>query len=213
MDSYYVGDMGDDDLGDLLGDDDLGDLLGDDEMGRRRKRVQRVAKRHGMVAVPKATLQSAISQARQQAVHKANATGIPQTIGGKLATSDQRLEVLPLGSVTLALALGSTATLSVNVQRPIQPYRLILQAADITTGADQLFSVGMSNIVLGSHNLYASPGIIAPGTGFGRDAWGTEILSIPMTNGGIVNVQLQRIAAVANNSVVTGMLFGYSAAT
>ena len=209
-DSYFVGDdMGDDDLGDLIGDDDLGDLIGD-EMGRRQRRVQRVAKRHGMVAMPKQKLQQQIQQA---ALQKAARTGMPQTVGGKLAASDQRLEVLPIGTAALAAAVNSLATLQVNVQRPIQAYRLILQVADDTTGADQLASCGVLNIVLGAHNLFASPGIIAPATGFGRDAWGTEILSIPMAPGGVVTINLRRLTATAQPGTATAMLFGFSAST
>lgn len=208
-DSYYMGDdLIGDILGDILGDDDVGDDMGD-EVGIRKKRIKRLAKRQGMVAMSK---QDARRLVQAGAEAKANATGIPQSLpGGKLATSGQRLEVLPLGSVALAAALGSTAVLSVNVQRPIQPYRLLLQGSDVTTGADALFSVGVTNIVLGAHNLFASPGIVAPGTGFGRDAWGTEILSIAMAQGGVVRVDLQKLAATANALVVSGLLLGYAA--
>lgn len=202
MDSYTMGEI----LGDILGEDMGDDLMGD--VGARR-RVQRVAHRHGLVAMTPAQAKQLVARGAEA---KADSSGIPQSLpGGKLATSGQRLEVLPLGSVALAAAVNSTAALIVNVQRTIQPYRLLLQAADVTTGADSLFSVGISNIVLGAHNLFASPGIIAPGTGFGRDAWGTEILSVPMTSGGVVRVDLTHLAATANALVVSGMLLGYSA--
>lgn len=204
-DSFYMGD----DLGDLM-NDDLGDLIGDDEVGRRRRRVQRVAARHGMVAMPKQQLQAAV---QQKALQVASQTGVPQTVGGKLASSSQRLELCPVGSATLVAALGSAQTLSVNVQRPIQPYRLILQCADATTGADQLFSVGVTNVVLGAHNLFASPGVVAPATSFGRDAWGTEILTVPMAQGGVIRADFSRIAATANNGVVSAALFGFAAST
>jgi hypothetical protein len=206
-DSYYMGDDVGDDLGDLIGD-----LVGDDEVGARR-RVQRVAKRHGMVAIPKAKAAQLQHALQNQAVDRTAQTGVPTTVGGKLAASSQRLEVLPIGSIALAAAAASTASLSVNVQRPIQPYRLILQCADSTTGADQLFSVGISNIVLGAHNLFASPGVMAPATGFSRDAWGTEILTVPMLQGGVVRVDLQRLAAVANPGVAAAMLLGFAAST
>ena len=201
-DSFFMGD-------DFMGDDDyMGDVVGD-EVGMRRRRLQRVAHRHGMVVTSKAQLQSMVAKAAE---NRANQTNIPQSLqGGRLATSSQRLEVLPLGSATLAAAIVGVATLSVNVQRPIQPYRLILQAADATTGVDSLFSVGVNNVVLGAHNLFASPGITAPATGFGRDAWGTEILSVPMLQGGVVRVDLLKLTATANALVVSGLLLGYAA--
>lgn len=205
-DSYNMGDLVGDILGDLVGDD-VGDT---DEVGARRRRIQRLARREGLVVTTRA---KATALAQQAAVAQAAATGVPQTVGNKLAASGQRLEVLPLGTAALAAALPSTATLTVNVQRPIQPYRLILQAADVTTGADSLFAVGASNIVLGAHNLFASPGVIAPGTGFSRDAWGTEILSVPMLQGGVVRVDLSKLATTPNALVVSGMLLGYAAAT
>lgn len=206
-DSYF---MGDDDLGDLIGDLIGDDDVGDDEVGRRKKRIARIARKHGMVALPR---QKAQALAQQAAVSTADRTGIPQTVGNKLASSSQRLEVLPIGSTTLGAAANLTATLSVNVQRPVQPYRLILQCADSTTGTDQLFSVGITNIVLGAHNLYASPGITAPGTGFSRDAWGTEILSVPMMQGGVVRIDLTRLAATANPGVAAAMILGFAAST
>jgi hypothetical protein len=207
-DSYFMGESIGDILGDIMGDGFMGDDMMGDEMGRRR-RVQRVAKRHGMVAMTPAQAKQLVAKGAEM---KADSTGVPQSLpNGRLATSGQRLEVLPLGSVALAAGVGTIATLSVNVQRPIQPYRLILQASDVTTGADALYSVGITNCVLGAHNLFASPGIIAPGTGFGRDAWGTEILSVPMAQGGVVRLDLTHLAATANALVISGMLLGYAA--
>ena len=204
MDSYGMGDDIGDIIGDILGEDDMGD-----EVGMRRRRLQRVAKRHGMVVTSKAQLAQMVDAAAETRANKSN---VPQSIsGGRLASSSQRLEVLPLGSVALAAAVTGVATLSVNVQRPIQPYRMILQAADVTTGVDSLFACGISNVVLGAHNLFASPGIVAPATGFGRDAWGTEILSVPMLQGGVVRVDLLKLAATANGLVVSGLLLGYAA--
>lgn len=212
-DSYFMGDIVGDIIGDVLGDDDMGDDDMGDEVGRvrrgQRRRMARVARKAGLVTMTPAQARELVQKGAEA---KADRTGIPQSLAnGKLATSGQRLEVLPLGTTSMAAIIGGTGVLSVNVQRAIQPFRLILQAADVVTGLDMLFSLGTGNIVLGAHNLFASPGVIAPASAFGRDAWGTEILSVPMVQGGVVRVDLTKLTATPNALAVSGLLFGYSA--
>jgi hypothetical protein len=203
-DSFY---MGDDDMGDVIGDDDMGDVIGD-EVGIRRKRIARAAKRHGMVTMSKGSFQQMQQKA---AVQEAAETGIPQSLpNGRLALSRQRLEVVPLGAGTIAAAASSVLTLSVNVQRSVQPFRLVLQAADSTTGADFLFAVGVTNVTLGAHNLFGSPGIVAAATSFAANAWGTEILTVGVAQGGLIRVDLIKTTITANPLVAVGTIFGYA---
>lgn len=211
----------------LEGDDD--DYMG--EVGRLRGRRKRrkadarlgrtVRDRTGMSAsevvsslartnpFEAANIAKAAEQQAAQLI--AQQTGMPQTVGRFVAATGQRKETLHLGFATLAAAATSVQNLQVNVQRGIQTERLILQCADSTTGTDQLFSVGISNVVLGAHNLLATPGVVGAGTAYSRDSFGADIMSVPIGQGGIVRVDFTRIATTANPGVIAGTIVGVSA--
>ena len=207
-DSFYVGDdvLGDD----VLGDDDI-EGMDDVELGRRARRIARKARRQGMVVMPRSTAQQLRQAQQQQAVSQALATGRPVTIDGKLAPSGQRIEVLPLGSTTLGALATDTAQLQVNNQRGFQAVRLVLQAADSTTGANFLFAVGVSDVRIGAHNLYSAPGVVAPATMFSADAWGTDLMTVPLGQGGVVSLSLSKLTVTANALVVSAGLVGFGA--
>lgn len=221
MDSL-VGDLVAELVAEYLGEDDeVGAML------KRRKRKQekhalsRIGRQHGMSAsevvaslartnpAQAAAIATKASQTAAQMI--AAETGAPQTVGRYIASSEQRKETLHLGFATLAAAATSVQNLQVNVQRGIQTERLILQCADSTTGADQLFSVGISNVVLGAHNLLATPGVVGAGTAYSRDSFGADIMSVPIGQGGIVRVDFTRIATTANPGVIAGTIVGVSA--
>jgi hypothetical protein len=225
--------MSDSLIGDLVSElvsEAIAEAMEGDEMGRLRgrrrdRKLGAQARRAlgGGEQSPAAALRqlaahnpAAAAQVSQQAMNQAaqmlaGQTGIPQSVGPFIAPSSQRIETLHLGSATLAAAAASAISLSQNVQRAIQAQRLIVQCADSTTGADQLFSVGITNVALGAHNLLATPGIAGAATAYGANAWNTDILSVPLGQGGQVQINFTRLAATANPGVVSGVIFGTSA--
>lgn len=213
----------------LSGDDGMG-YLGDDEVGLRAKRAMRKLKSKGynierggggggassnlaqLAQSNPALAQAVAKQASQQAIQMQVAqSGMPATAGSFLAATGQRKEPVNLGTVTLAITVAATGSLSVTLQRALQTEKLVLQASDSTTGADMLFSVGITNAVIGSHNLFATPGTVGAATAFARDSWETNIMSVPLGQGGSIRVDLQKITATTNTTVCSGTVFGTGA--
>lgn len=222
-DSRIIGD--DFDLGDLVGDDYLGDLVGDDmgEMGMRRRRIQRVAKRHGMVAMPKskaqilaqaaADRQSAAAAQRDALSLSADVTGDPRSAGSFVADGGQRELYLPFSAApTIGAAAGQTATLSAVVQRAIMFKRLILACIDGTTLVDSLPTLVVTNFLIGVQPVFNATGS-APATAFDARAVGNRLLTPVARVGTTVTVNVSRVAAAANAGVLSGYLVGVSADT
>ncbi len=240
-DSYIAGLLGELISGQLLGDDDdigdddmggvsLGDLVSGRIKRRRASKAIRKLEAKGysiqkpgggtnaqqqlaQIAAHNPALAAQIAAKAQAAAYQmqAGVTGQPQTAGSFLAPSSQRKEPVNLGTATLAIALGSTGVLSVTLQRAMQAEKLVLQAADATTGADMLFSVGITNAVIGSHNLFSTPGSVGAATSFSRDSWETNIMSVPLGQGGSIRVDLVKITATTNATVASGTVFGTGA--
>lgn len=216
-DSRIIGDLIGDDLGDLVGDDGLGDLIGDGEIGRRRRqrRVQRVAARHGMVAMPREQAAQVASAARAQMLQATNAQATadmePLTAGHYVADPGQRELYLPFAAPSvIAAAAGSAGTLNVVVQRPMQIRRIILAAIDNTTLADVLPTLGVTNVSIGVDPIFNAQGV-APATAFEARAVGVRLCTGVARVGTTVTVQLSRVVAGANPCTVTGYMVGVSA--
>lgn len=86
-----------------------------------------------------------------------------QTFGQSLVGSDQARVIMPLG-ITAAIAVGGTWTLSNSIQRPFQPYVLVLEARYAVTagtfiaGNDASGVVSVSQINVGTDNQLAAVG-------------------------------------------------------
>lgn len=227
-DSRIIGDVDDigdmDDLGDLIGDDDLGDLIsGDDEMGARKRRIKRLAKRHGLVAMPRSRAQvlasaaaqaSQAQQVQQQAqLLSADVTGFPRSAGAFVADGGQRELYLPFSTApAIGAAVGQVATLSAVVQRAIMFKRLILSVVDGTTRADDLITCTVTNFLIGVQPVFNASGV-APAEAFSSRAVGNRLLTPVARVGTTVTVGIQRVALGANAGVVSGYLVGVSADT
>lgn len=215
-------------------DDDLGDLVSGRIKQKRAKKALKALERKGYtitapgggggggssaqaqlsaIAQHNPALAAQIAAKAQAAAYQMEAgqTGIPQTAGSFLAPSSQRKEPVNLGTATLAIALGSPGVLSVTLQRAMQAEKLVLQAADATLGTDMLFSVGITNAVIGSHNLFSTPGSVGAATSFARDSWETNIMSVPLGQGGSIRVDLIKITATTNATIASGTVFGTGA--
>jgi len=213
-------------IGDLMGDDDdiLGDLIGDDddimaEMGRRRqaRRIRRLAARAGMTVTPRASAASVASAARTKELRALNAeameTGQPVSAGHFVADGGQRELYLPFSATaSAATPIGSAATLSAVVQRPIMFKRLILSAVDATTLADVLATLAVSNFLIGVQPVFNASGV-APAVAFAFNAVGNRLLTPVARVGTTVTVALTRIATGVNAATVSGYLVGVSADT
>lgn len=227
MDSRIIGDY--DDLGDLIGDNDLGDLIGDDdlgdddlgEIGRRKRRIKRLARRHGMVAMPRSQAQvlqsasmerqTAQQQLNQAQLLSANVSGDPRSAGRFVADGGQRELYLPFSTFpTLGAAAGSVATLSAVVQRAIMFRRMIISVVDGTTRDDDLNTAVVSSFLIGVQPVFNASGY-APAEAFSSRAVGNRLLTPVAQVGTTVTVQLQRVAAAANIGIVSGYLVGVSA--
>jgi hypothetical protein len=221
MGDYY--DMGDYDIGDLIGDDDLGDLIGDDgtEIGRRKKRklrrMNRIAKKQGLVVLPREAAmeaardaQLANAESRRAAALEAAYSGNPQTARGGLAVSSARELMLPFGTLSLANTLAATGTITANVQRDIQIRRFLMTATDAVTFADLSSTVGVSLIKIGAEIVFNANGVV-PLSSFQALAVGVNLMCQPATTGTLVEITLVRTVATTNASVIMAAGIGVSA--
>lgn len=225
----YLDGVDGDDYFDLDGvdGDDVGDLIAevldgvDGEIGRRgrRRRKARRARRHHrgqpqMAVSPALMAAIKAGNARhtldQMAQLKALAGGTPQTAGQMLATSSERIEYAPFDFQTLGQNAGDTVTITANIQRAIQPHRAILSAVDSITGQDVLYSVGVTAFQIGVRPVFNSVGV-APAELFSSRAVGVKLLSDAAVTGQQITMQLLRLAAVTNPSIVSGSTLGHSA--
>lgn len=220
-DSLLMGDY----LGDLIGDDDdIGDLLGYDddmgEMGRRRrklKKLNRLARKQGLVVLPKEAAMEAAreaaqanSLARSAAVSEAAYSGLPVTARGALAVSAQRELVLPFGTLSLANTLGATGTVTTNVQRDIQLKRFVMTATDAVAFGDASATVGVSLIKIGSDIVFNANGVV-PLSMFAPLSVGVSLMTQPGTTGTLVEITFVRTVATANAAVIMAAGVGFSA--
>lgn len=157
------------------------------EIGRRMRRRQRRQARRGIVQsrVPQQSVvraQGAMSalnrqmsapQEREAMVNPlqfakqmqslSTGTAQAQSFGQSLLGSDQARVIMPLG-VTTAIAIGGAWTLSNSIQRPFQPYVLVLEARYAVTagtfiaGNDASGVVSVSQINVGTDNQLAAVG-------------------------------------------------------
>lgn len=201
-------------IGELIGDDMEGawpDLIGDDEMGIRRKRLRRIAHRHGLALMPAQEAMQARAALAQQAQMQAAATGHPVSAGFQLAASDQAELYLPFQSATLGNALGATAQLQVTVQRPTQLHRLVLASYN-SAGGDDLGTVGIDSVLVGVQPVFNAEGV-APAQAFAFNAVGVRLLCFPARVGTVVTVKLVRLTPGngEGTTIVTGLGIGVSA--
>lgn len=227
-DSLLMGDYYESPLGDLMGevigdDDDMGDYDDDDmgEIGRRKKRklrrMNRIAKKQGLVVLPKKQLleaaqdqEAALAQARKAASLEADASGVPVTAGGRLAVSRQRELMLPFATAILAGALGSTQILQANVQRAIQLRRFLMTGVDNVTFGDVSLTIGVSLIKIGSEIVFNANGVV-PLSAFAANAWGTDLMCQPAQTGNLIEITCVRTVATVNTATLSASGYGFSA--
>jgi hypothetical protein len=220
-DSRIIGDLIGDDIGDDMGDlvgDDLGDLVGDLELGRRghrSRRIQRLARHHGMVAMPREQAAALAATARTDQLRAQNqmayATGEAQTAGHFVADPGDRLLYLPFeAAVEVDLAANSIGKLRVVNQRPMMVRRIILAAVDQTTHADALDDLGVTSVLFGVDPIFNAEGI-APARAFESRAVANHLATPVARVGTTVSINLQRLIAGAAKLTVTGYLVGVSA--
>ena len=129
------------------------------------------------------------------------------------ADGGQRELYLPFSATaSAATPIGSAATLSAVVQRPIMFKRLILSAVDATTLADVLATLAVSNFLIGVQPVFNASGV-APAVAFAFNAVGNRLLTPVARVGTTVTVALTRIATGVNAATVSGYLVGVSADT
>lgn len=208
-------------LGDLIGDDDDDDDVGEyGEIGARKrqlKRINRKAKKAGLVVMPRKALMRAAAE-QEQALRDAGSaasmeaayTGQPQTAGGKLAVSRQRELMLPFQTAILAAALGSTQVVTANVQRAIQLRRFLITAGDNVAFTDASLTIGVSLIKIGSEIVFNANGVV-PLQAFAALAVGVELLCQPAQTGNLVEITFVRTIGVANTATLSATGYGFSA--
>lgn len=118
--------------------------------------------------------------------------------GYLIPDSDRRL-ALPLSSAT-AIAAGAEATLSVNVQKPFQPEKLILSSADIAGWV-------VLDVKVGTRSQFASDGD-APAEAFTATAVYAGFEMDPASPGIVITVRVRNDNAAA--AAISGMLYGQS---
>jgi hypothetical protein len=216
LDTNGFDDLNGADVGEVA--DLVADYLVSGEIGGRgkRRRKERRWKRHhkGMTHEDLALLAQIKSGNAASAIAQIRAaqSGLPQTVPGSgfLAPGQERIEYAPFNAATLGTAVGSTVQIVANIQRAIQPRRIILQAVDTVTGADVLFSCGVSSITVGVRPVFNSNGV-APADAFSSRAVGVALQTDAAQTGNQITASLQRLGLVTNISSITGMVIGVSA--
>jgi len=209
----------DDGLGDLIGDDgDMGDLIGDAELGLRRRqrhRLRALAHRSGMEMVPREQAAQMRQAARVDSLRAANmqalASGDAGTAGHFVADGGEREFYMPFqAAVTSAAPVGSGATLSVVVQRPMMVKRIILDAIDTVTLADALATLGVTSILNGVQPIFNAQGI-APARAFAFNAVGNHLKTSVLRVGNVLSITTSRMVTAPNIASLSGYVIGVSA--
>jgi len=178
--------MGDLVLGgfDVVGDDD--DMEGDEDLvvGRRGRGRMKLARRRARVPTPgwmNATTSQGVSRPQEE------------------------LDFLPFVAVSIA-AGALSGVLTANPQRPMRPERLIMTA--ISNALDAAANVVIDPaIYVGAVQVGATQGSTPIGA-FSAQAFGVR-LSMPACGQGTdVKIFVRLLAAAANATVVTGVMFG-----
>jgi hypothetical protein len=177
--------------------------------------MQSIARRMGMVAVPRDQAAAMAAAARQNQLRALNqeavASGETITAGHYVADGGQREYYLPFAAaVSCAAAAGQTAVLTANVQRPMNVRRIILDAIDVTTLADVLATLGVTSILNGVAPLFNAQGV-APARAFAFNAVGNHLNSNIGRVGQSLTIAFTRMVAGANAANISGYLVGTSA--
>lgn len=213
----YLGDLvgeDEDELAELIGEDDIGDL----ELGRRRmRRGQRRRASRGLrrMGVTREDLARARTELNREKLAAINAQAVADqsqfTAGHYVADGGGRKLYLPFSSdVACLAAVGSTCQLVATVQRPLTISRLIIDAIDGTTRADDLNTYGVSNVSVGVQPVFNAQGL-APAVAFRQNTVGNMLETMVARVGMQVTVDLRRIVAGANAGRVSGYIVGVSA--
>lgn len=216
--SRIIGDY----IGDLIGEDEdeLADLIGDadgGEVGRRMRRGQRRRASRGMrrLGVTREDLARVRMQAQREKLRaieqEAAASGEQLTAGHYVADGGGRKLYLPFSAdIQVPAAAGSVGVLVATVQRPMTISRLIIDALDETTRADDLNTYGVTNVSIGVQPVFNAQGV-APAVAFRQNTVGNQLETMVARVGMQVTVQLRRIVAGANAGRVSGYIVGISA--
>lgn len=162
---------------DVVGDDEDGFVLGAGRRGGRRARVR----------VPMAKWARNVSK---------QGVSVPE----------EDMDFLPFDAVTLDVSVLTTGVLIARPQRPFRGERLILEAADVATGADVAASCSINGaIFVGAVQVGASQGR-TPFRTFAANAFGVR-LSCPTAGQG-TEIRIPVITVAAADVLVTATLIG-----
>jgi len=214
----------DEDIGALISGDDakiVGALISagysNEEIGRKmhRRKLKKQAKKQAAIAQRAGgstviDYDKIVAEVMRRTQAMNTGTNQAKTVGQSLLPSNQMRITMPLGE-TVSTAAGGTWSLAITLQKPFQPYVLILDAVFVTSNLDAAGVCRVSRIDIGVDNMLAAIGV-APMAAFNSRALNNQITYRAASQGATITVAGTVSTVAAQNVIVSGTMYGVGAA-